>query len=163
MSNIPLPCPKRRRWRWIVALIALAPITLIVGLWLTLPPAEPGTRTRLVRPGRGGAAAFAGATQLEIAPPLQADGIRIKLGAMMRSSDTVIFVCREECKQEVLVTAGPQPLRTGELRYTLFDGKGNEIGAGTLFPNPTLQANAEGRLIIGDFALEQTAKIVIGK
>jgi hypothetical protein len=163
MSNVAT-CSQHRRCWWLLTLVLLVPVAVITGIWLTRPADEPGFRTRIVWPGGPAAvAASAGGQRLEIEPALLAEAIQVKLGAMSRGEEAVFVFCREECRQEVIVTAGPQALRSANLHYTLFDAKGAEIGAGALFPDEILQPNAEGSFIIGDFALDRTAKIVIGK
>jgi hypothetical protein len=163
MSDEPMPGPRRRPWWWLLLVPAL-PAAAIVGMWLLRPAAEPGTRTRFVWPGSGGSmVAAGGGVQFELTPALREANVQARLGGRQRSADQILFICNEECKQEVVITAGQQPLRIAELRYTLFDAKGEEIGSGGLSPDSTLKANEEGQFTIGDFELERASKIVLGR
>ena len=104
-----------------------------------------------------------GGVQFELTPALRDANVQARLGGRQRSADQILFICNEECKQKVVITAGQLPLRIAELRYTLFDAKGEEIGSGGLSPNSTLKANEEGQFTIGDFGLERANKIVLGR
>ena len=163
MSDEPMPGPRRRRWWWLLLVPAL-PAAAVVGMWLLRPADEPGTRTRLVWPGSGGSTVVAGGgVQFQLTPALRDANVQARLGGRQRSADQILFICNEECKQKVVITAGQLPLRIAELRYTLFDAKGEEIGSGGLSPNSTLKANEEGQFTIGDFGLERASKIVLGR
>jgi len=164
MSDEPLPRVRRRRWWWLLLLVPALPAAAIVGMWLLRPADEPGTRTRFVWPGSGGSTVVVGGgVQFELTPALREANVQARLGGRLRSADQILFMCNEECKQEVVITAGQQPLRIAELRYTLFDAKGEEMGSGGLSPNGTLKANEEGQFTIGDFGLERASKIVLGR
>jgi hypothetical protein len=164
MSDEPMPGPRRRRWWWLLLLVPALPAAVVVAMWYLRPADEPGTRTRIVWPGSGGSTVLAGGgVQFELTPALREANIQARLGGRQRSADQILFICNEECKQEVVITAGQQPLRIAELRYTLFDAKGEEIGSGGLSPNSTLKANGEGQFTIGDFGLERASKIVLDK
>ena len=164
MPDVPLPRLRRPRWWWLLLLVPALPAAAIVGMWLLRPADEPGTRTRFVWPGSGGSTVVAGGgVQFELTPALREATVQARLGGRLRSADQILFICNEECKQEVVITAGQQPLWIAELRYTLFDAKGEEIGSGGLSPNSTLKANEERQFTIGDFGLERASKIVLGR
>jgi hypothetical protein len=152
----------RRRW-WLLLLILLIP-AVILGVALMQEPGEPGKRMVFTFPGESAAAVFAPATTvLEITPELRAGGLQAELGVRLGSIEQTFIVRNELSQQQLTVTAGNQPVRTGDLKYKLFDAAGVEISSGRLWPNVTLAPNKKGEVIIGDFELGPTVKIVLSK
>jgi hypothetical protein len=138
----------------------LVPAVLVV--WFLKTPSDPGVRTRFVWPGSAVSISGGGLT-LEVAPALQAENVQARLGSMSASADCTFIICHEECKHEIVITAGRKGLRSADLRYALLDAKGQEVSAGTLWPDKALEANEVGKFTIGDFALERASKIVLAK
>src|SRR6266498_6107602 len=113
MSNLPMPLPRRKRssW-WLVLVLFIVLLSIGIGAWVLQGPGEPGVRTQIAWPGTSGpASALAGGFLLGISPELRAEGVKAELGAGMGSSEQTLFILRKESKQEVVITAGGQPLR----------------------------------------------------
>jgi len=150
---------RRRRWLlWAPVLLGV----VVAGFWFFWPPEQPGRRMRIVWPGSAAALTAAG-LQVELDEGLRAANVRAQFVRLSRDSEQTFIVLREECKGELLITAGAEPLSIADLRYTLLGPNGKEVGAGTLYPAGTLEAGAEGTFTIGDFGLERASTILLSR